>query len=454
MVGLKTARVIVVDDQEEDALQIVRALWKKHIAALYFRGPQDQLGDDHRLCGVRLAFVDMDIVGGHVDPKSRASAVVNLLKHILSPANGPYFIIAWTKHKELVAIFDDYLFTQEIPRPISIVTIAKADCRNADGKEGYDMTKIDAAVEKQLAMFSPLLFLQAWEELSLAAAAKVTHELSLRASSAENDPTKWREQWRTGMLQIMHTMAIASAGKKNVKDGDGAVSAFLGALNPLHADRLEASTPGLCRAVSASSKEILSPDAKKGCDAQSKAWINTMLHCSFDRLNLFQAGNVYDGKVLKVLSDPGAFCAEYIRGDRTSGQWQKRVEEFKAAAIPILVEINATCDHAQKKVRLARLVPGLLIPKGEIEAEESSRIVKHAGYLFEEIGPIYLDWDEKTKGDYYLVLNALYLLSQEVDAVSKTSAKFRLRAQAFGVVQSWFACHGSRPGMLLLRSAD
>src|SRR5207302_10127825 len=45
--------------------------------------------------------------------------------------NGPYVAVAFTKHPELVADLDDYIFPNpEIARPYAFVTIGKEECRD------------------------------------------------------------------------------------------------------------------------------------------------------------------------------------------------------------------------------------------------------------------------------------------------------------------------------------
>ncbi|MGH2508547.1 MAG: hypothetical protein ACRDHZ_14280, partial [Ktedonobacteraceae bacterium] len=182
MVGLRTARVIVIDDEEEDGWQIIRALWKLRIAGLYFKDASEVPAENERLSGVRLAFLDMDLVPGTTNEKAKIATLVNLIKQILSPRNGPFAVVAWTRHSELVSKFNEYIFQQDMPRPISSIIIAKSDCKTDDGSS-YDLTKITKALNKQLAAFSPLLFLQAWEEQGFLAASHVTDELSKLAYS-------------------------------------------------------------------------------------------------------------------------------------------------------------------------------------------------------------------------------------------------------------------------------
>lgn len=112
MIGLAGSRVIVVDDNESEALPIIKAFAKKGIPTSFFNGESEGYpSEEAKLSGVRLAVLDMDLVGGGVSDKSKASALSNTLSAILSPSNGPYIVLAWTNNPDLLAKFEEYVFS-------------------------------------------------------------------------------------------------------------------------------------------------------------------------------------------------------------------------------------------------------------------------------------------------------------------------------------------------------
>jgi len=450
MVGLKAAKVIVIDDEETDGHAIIKALWGLRIAALYFKDASDLPQDNERLKGVRLAFLDMNIVGGTPD-KSKLSALVNLLKHILHPNNGPYSVVAWTRNKDLVLHFRNYLFQQEIPRPIGLITITKSECKAENGS-GFDIAKVTSALRNRLAAFSPLLFLQAWEGQCFDAASDVTNELSKLASSEDQDPEKWSLNWCLNLLQMIYQMALAEAGKKNLTEGAIALASFYSALSPLLADRLEANTANVSDSLRGTPSEMLTPEAKKGCSPSAKARINTMFHCSFEQLERYYAGNVYDSRKEKSVADNNQFVASFIHGDPSTTVWKENAKRIVETAIPVRVETNPACDHSQKKVEIARLIAGLLVPAAEIERTEKERVIKKAGFLW-QFGPIALSGAD-IKGEYYLILNFLFVFASTLEDMKGLTALARLRSQAFSDLLYWFGSHASRPGLLMLRPQD
>ncbi|HEV2495015.1 MAG TPA: hypothetical protein VG204_18290 [Terriglobia bacterium] len=450
MVGLKAARVIVIDDEETDGHAIIKALWRLRIAALYFKDATDVPQNDERLKGVRLAFLDMNIVGGTPD-KSKLATLVNLLKHILHPDNGPYSVVAWTRNTDLVSDFRKYLFQQDVPRPIGLITMTKSECK-AENDSGFDIAKVTSALRDGLAAFSPLLFLRAWEGQCFDAASDVTSELSKLASTEDKDPEKWSSNWCSNLLQLIYQMALAEAGRKNLTEGLIALASFYSALNPLLADRLEANTGTASDSLGGTPSEILNPEAKKGCSPSAKARINTMLHCSFEQVERFYAGNVYDLRKEHIIPDLNQFVASFIHGDPSTTAWKENAKRILETAIPVSLEANPVCDHSQKKVQIARLIAGLLVPTVEIERDEKERVIKKAGFLW-QFGPIALA-GVAIKGEYYLVLNSLFVFAATLEIMKRLTPLARLRSQAFSDLLYWFGSHVSRPGLLMLRPQD
>jgi hypothetical protein len=497
MEGLTVTRVAVLDDDEKEGMEIIRALWRRQIPALYFRGVEDAPAADSLLTGIRLLFLDMDLVPGAGETRTKVSTLVATIRRIVSPDNGPYSVIAWTKHMELVEEFEKYIFERnDMGQPINVVAISKDACR--DDADEFDIDKIKAVLDATLVEFSPLMFLQSWEASCLDAAIRVTAELStLAQQGVYSSPKEFRDNWKLQLLRMMHSMAKAAGGRAIKEDRDVAFAAFCSALSPLHADRLESRKSQLCETMHSYSDQILSDDVSNGCDKSAISRINTMLHCSYDRLHEFYAGNLYLAtdrtSFGKLIVNPNEFISGFVDGSPRSDDWKRGFNTLKEHAIPVVLESNPTCDHSQKKVKIARLVAGLLIPRTEIDkpirpVEARSdpitsnwetrvvacvhrtaewwhsvmgetnpdarlpeyRFVKTADFLF-MIGPLNLDIPHIGRADYYIVLNAQYLFSLPKKEAEKEVAQFRLRTQAFTNFQFWFGNHSSRPGMLMVR---
>jgi hypothetical protein len=443
VVGLNSAKVLIVDDAEDEVLDLVRVLWKIGVAPLYVDPATLEKGAlAQPLSGIRLAFLDMDIVGAGVDPKSKVAALANCLRRVIHKNNGPYIAVAWTKHPELVEELDSYIFPiADIARPSAFVTMAKEECKDV----GTLSQRIDAELQKQC----PVRMLQAWEESSAAASSEVVGELAAIASGKENGPKEWREGWQKAMLRIMYVCGREYAGESGMADGPAAFKAFCHSLIPLHGDRLESRLAIPNPALAEISKELLSDDSQMDCGTEAKARINTMLHCSFDGLGRPQPGSVYSLKSASLSSlfpDAAAMIAPLLsKGKSSDEEFRRHAEEISAEVVPIAIETSPSCDHAQGNIIVARLLGGFLVPM-----ETTKKFKSTLPQSFWRLAPVWFSVCGAEKA-YALLVNCLVVSSCGLDALAKQAAMFRIRSQAFATLQVCFGSHAARPGMLLLR---
>jgi len=451
VVGLTSGRVLIVDDDESEVLDLVRALWGLNISPLYVN-PLHMGNDVVALSGVRLIFLDMDLVGGGADETSKLSAAANCLRTLIATNNGPFLVVAWTKQNWLVDMLDEYLFRfPEIAKPTGWVTIAKADCQE-NGE--FQINRVRELVNKALFSCAPLVMLQAWERECIASAGDVVSELSGIASGDQTNPAEWRSEWEKELLKIMYNCGKEHIGRKQVGDSTTLLSAFCQSLNPLVADRTELRTPALTESLMEPSKRLLEPSSKDTCHPNASARINSMLHCSYDRLNQPFSGNVYvpvgdasfDGLFPKV----GDLVRGLLINSPDAQQGQQDTRAISARSSAILIEANAPCDHVQTKVLIPRLIGGFLIPIDFLPRLKDPTKKNWPDYIW-RLGAISIRMPGLTENStVILIANSLFVTTTTFDALRARNAIFRLRAQAFAAMQAWFAGHAARPGMLLL----
>jgi len=446
VVGLNAARVLIVDDKESEVLDLVRALWKVGVAPLYVDPTTINEGDaSWPLSGIRLAFLDMDIVGAGADSTSKVAALANCLRSLIHKDNGPYVAIAWTNHPELVNDFDAYIFSiHEIPRPSALIMIAKEDCS--------DIGSISARIDKELAgRASSVRMLEEWESASVLAAGEVIGELSAIASGVETGPERWRKSWDRTILRVMHTCAKESVGEDGIADGASAYKAFCHSLVPLHEDKLERGVslppPDLLQLT----KSLLDVTAKEDCGIEAKARINRMMHCSFDELKTLQAGSVYllEKSSLRPLFPELTTMLKTLVPIRSLSpeEQAKRVAEIASQVKVVAVETSPTCDHIQGRLILARLLGGYLVP---VRLREDS-LKNNLPASIWELSPLWLSFGGSEFSSYALLVDCLLLSSCGLDKLKSIEAFFRIRNQAFSALQVHFASHAARPGMVLLK---
>ncbi len=446
MTGLTGSRVIVVDDDENDALPILKAFAKKGIPTAFFDGSLSGLPlKRDRLLGVRLAILDMDLIGGGVSNKSKAAALVKCLEKILNPNNGPYAVLAWTNNPDLLEVFENYVcLAANFPKPIFSVMLTKAECRNKREKLG-NLEVISKKLDDKLMQVSPLMFLQAWEEKCFSAATQVTNTLSDLASGGAAELDEWRSLWKTQLLELMHAMSEEAVGKN--LNNESVFNGLFTSLNPLHADRMESITAELSASLAKNSTEIIA--ASTDCGIDRKARINSMLHLSFENLKHFTAGNLYkfsSERKPKWMPNIQKLLEDVIQGKKGTKHTLTKIDEVSKASVPVLVEVSAACDHAQKNIRVTRFIFGLIIP-----AAERKNLNYRAGFIW-EFGPFFLEQLIADAGQYYFYFSARDIVTLDLKKALKMKAVARIRRQALSDLQFWLAQHSARPGIMLLRT--
>src|SRR5688572_9257987 len=114
---------------ENQGLDVARALWSIGLPVYFFHFTQEKLqAYANRISGVRLVFMDINLVGGAFgDGGSAFAAVEQTLRTVLAEDNGPYILATWSAHDDAA----DRLFAQLRQRlppaliPVKFVRIQK-----------------------------------------------------------------------------------------------------------------------------------------------------------------------------------------------------------------------------------------------------------------------------------------------------------------------------------------
>ena len=396
MNGLTGARVVIVDDEEKEAIPVIREFSKRGVPSVYYKDVNDlPTSDAEKLLGVRLAVLDLDLIGGADSEKSMVSTLLGYLRKVLRSDNGPYGILIWTKHVNVRELFEEEIFgVPDIPNPVFIVCISKYDCKNKKGD--FKIKKVASEISKALDGFSPLLLLQKWEETSFLSATQVTNQLANLSTREAANLDEWRNLWKTEFLQLMHAMAAAEAGQQlNI---DKVLGSLYGAMNPLLTDRMESNVASLRKPSSAHSAEILA--SKPTENEQAKIKLNTMLLLAFDGVNDFYAGNIYmKSKLGASIPSVGKILDDFVAGNSPNARTQNK-SELAPLSKSVAVEINAACDHSQNHIQNARMLVGLLVPK------DKHKKIKGSVEFIYKLGPVFLDIKEISAGEYYFYFSA------------------------------------------------
>ena len=232
MIGLDTARVVVVDDTADEGLPILEALSTAGIGAAYFSTADENCMPATPLKGIRLMILDLDLIGiNSPDIKHTASKVVE----IISKDNGPFIIIVWSNHAHEMEGLDVEIskYSENTITPLKIIPLKKEDAKT-DGK--FDAQKIIKAVKERNEDIFPVDLFTRWEKASHEAATGITSLITQNTYlQAKGDPNKAIE----AQNHVITALAKAHLGEKNIQtSGEILSSAFLHAIFPIHEDHL------------------------------------------------------------------------------------------------------------------------------------------------------------------------------------------------------------------------
>jgi hypothetical protein len=335
-----------------------------------------------------------------------------------------------------------YIFEHAtLPKPVFVVMLKKASFKKK-GKAGgtqFAMGKLSKELLKILAENSPLECMQVWEGLCFQAATNVTNALAELSGATAANLDDWRLAWREEVLKLLLVIGKASAEEHHTKEN--CIPSIFLALNPLHSDRMDLLAEELTEDLSKHVDQIMS--ATGGSATERKARVNTMLHLAADQLDNFSPGNLYlfgkknNPDFMPTIEDALQDC---LQGKEA--QQKAFMEHVRLCG----VEVTPACDHAQKKMRLSRIVAGFVVPW-----DHKDTIKRNAGFL-KAAGPFYFEAKPKllTAGAYLLVFNSRYVVTAKPNRVRELRASARLRPSLLADVQSWASYQAARQGVMML----
>ncbi len=268
--------VVIIDDQPDQALPIVKALSKKGIATTYYQGNVKEELPAEPIQNIRLLFLDLQIIETS-DENQIAKSIVNVLLKIISKHNGPYLLVIWSKkyntyakavmqeihqHNHLIPAcvvnFDkaacleskriltlepdffleklnDLLEGQLHADDVEIVQTAVANALNDEFKTEYVVKSdaveiIESQLKTELEKAGAFHLFVIWENLIKRAAAKMVFDVS---SLVNNN-----EHWEINMKNVFKRMGVARVGQNIVSD-DILIREAINTLNTSLVDNIE-----------------------------------------------------------------------------------------------------------------------------------------------------------------------------------------------------------------------
>ena len=367
---LRTSQVCVIDDEPKEYRRLLYALNELGLGCVHVRGDKVEELPKLPFRGLRVVFLDMHLgTNGGMDARAVTAHTAKVFSCVVSPESAPIVVIVWTKFADLIASFRQSLF-EEFPDFRGRLFFIRLDKPQPPARAHIEKLRQD--VEKELGQLDPLQLLWNWDSLVQRAACGVTAELCRLASAqAQLGAADNEEQERSKMLSalssVLRLLLKAEAGK--AASPEIAASTLLNVLGPLHSDRLENLSP---KPELDSAAALLAVEAVPVTPAEEVVVaLNTMLltGVSPGDGNPFQPGTMY-----RVADSPAFEAAtgfsiigmakEFCQKDLLKEQNADKLQAWFEACRPVLLEISPSCDFAQQKRPVARLVGGFLVPKG------------------------------------------------------------------------------------------
>jgi CheY-like chemotaxis protein len=444
MNGLRTGRVVVIDDDPVDSAALMSALSTLGIAATFFSGDKDRLPAS-KLKGVRLVALDLNLSGfGGKEAKETIGHALSVLRSIVDDDNGPFVVLAWTSSgdeeiKELVRQLPD---AHPSARPPFVVPLKKADVKDSNG---FNHRTIVSRIAEVSSEWSPLDVLMFWEQL-VHDSASATIE-TLKSLARQDSLPAWKSQ----LAFALRSLAEATLGQE-AADTNSFISALSSTLSAVHQDRCEHAVSEVSLEVSKSATAI---QAATGDKNAIRGELNRILLTAPIQPSdtTVRSGNLYvqSDKSRVPMADYPADTSAWVKGlfgnvsvkpaaqkelddlnllDKASslekGMKLKRegliknrddmaanLAKILKSALRAQVEVTPVCDYAQQKQGPPRIMPGLLIPtdlarnfKKDAEYLWTSRTLKLGLENSKDFGVL----------DYVIALDARYITSTPLEA--------------------------------------
>lgn len=428
MDGLRTARVLVLDNEIKEAKLVMEALAKRGIGSVYFSGQEETLpAEDDKLTGIRLAAIDMDLDDAGGDVNVVVPRLIGTMNRLIAEDNGPFLTIAWTKHDDYVATFRERSRSELACPPISIIAMPK--------QQYGDIEAIFRKVDEAIGNSYPLNVLGFWEQSVHDSSSSVMDIMSRSPDNPIN--------WANDSIETLRLLIKAAVEEETTFETK--LLALLATFSSIQLDAVESSasvspekaeellSPLDTHIASRSSTEQIPSTSDIAATLNRRLW--------FTRFSPNVApGNIYDSRCFPSQGRPVLPTLEILLEDM--GQRTLTPEE-KEGWISVAMEVTPLCDYQQGKRKLPRFVCGIAVPT------TGKNLVKTGAYL-QEAGPVDFE-EEPLKGNKTIVWNARYIVSVSEEEIAQVPALVRMRQSNLIDVQAWLSMQGNRPGYLSIR---
>ena len=431
---IENSRVVVIDDQFDEVENLLRLLNDKGMSLNYYKGDNDKNLPKRPLTGVRLLFLDFVLGTDGQTPKNKISVLMRALKKTISADNGPYIILAWTEHDDLLQDFKaEIIKSNAVPIPIDVINLEKKNNR-------HNLTKINKILNEKIKDKKILEILLQWENHAKTAAGDVLinlSEMSKPELSATSSFDAFSSSWNSNLERHACQIASNQLGKNISPNRRLLVACQLSLIN-LFGDHIEKRIRNDKGIFTGLAKKIYAHRSNE-YNNDEKAKLNTSFLLLTDGFEPnAQPGNIYNApEIFKIMNkkfDRKQKLLELVKPNKIEDipDWEKLIK----MTVPILIEITPRCDYVQDKWKKSKLVFGALFPL------DFETYVKDADFLYKFFLIQY------NGGTYCLVFNSHYLYTIRPKLLNNIKPILQARKELLVDVQYWFSKQLARPGRI------
>lgn len=438
-------KVVIVDDQVEEAKPLIKLLSKRGVPTLYFSGDCSDLPESP-LMGVRLVFCDLKFSAAS-DERTILSNLIGILRKLISNNNGPYILLLWSAHdgdyieriKEIVG--------EETNSPEFVLLLNKAEFFESDDKVSQAISNVVADVEALDLADDGEKIIQSIEDnlgqFGYATQKPISDAVDLISKKLESELKKvglfhlfviWENTIGGSALQTVNAMhsEIPEAIPKDKK-----LRAMLFYLAHARLEqRIDDVSPELKFAAAIESmNELFSYFQMENVHKLQLTdfEIDKILHfegvddicCArFNRWKMFlnvpldrRPGNVFqDDERIFELYD--SLNPKKIQSQNTTYDVLSNTILSDPQIIFVLIDLSSECDIAQKKFFSSRVAPGIIISEDKYNELMKSNILKKTDSIF--ISPV-VELDDK---NCRIIINTKQLFFMNADKLYSKKCMF------------------------------
>ena len=438
-------RFVVVDDNPDHLTAVLDVFQKLGAPCLGIAYDPEQELDKQNFESVRALFLDLHLtdLAATTDKRRHFAIIAGLLENNISPAGGPFILVAWTEHGDEVEGLKDYLDDRDAidpgkphARPLAIIGLSKGRFINVNtGKPLAGRTKaLRDAVEAAVSKKPQLAALLSWEADVQAAAGATLATLMELVPDEKRSSASFAES----LDEILTRLAREAVGQPHVATDPRA--AITSALAPILDDRIV--NQQASKAASEAWQKALTWDGRGNPDSATSGKINRMLHVAVPPSEAICPTNW--GAVVRFPDDwwrNDELCSRFgVTRDWLLGDEYKLKPEDREKCRPRLIRIGAACDYAQNRSGPLTYLFGLEVP---VEVRRNGK-------------PPASEWSSPTlivdpeDGPFMLAAHARYALNVIPANAEDWQPVYRLREQLLMHLISHVGSYLTRPGIVQL----